>query len=406
MLKNFFNEQLNIKEAHELPDRLMSTLMDKNTKTNLFNAFVDSGLTTDVDTMNEFFQSEHSDRNSFMQDFTPSSITKVVNTIVGKQHTIADICGGVGGLSNQLEYENIYIEELSKRAVPLLLFVLAIRNKKAIVWNGDSLTRECSAIYKLTPTDKYSNIELTDEAPEQFDAVVSNPPYSLKWDDKSLQNDSRFIHYPTAPKSKADFAFILHCLSKLNDNGTLAVVLPHGVLFRGGKEGAIRKQLIDENLIDSVIGMPGNMFYNTQIPTVILVLKKNRENKDILFIDSSKECTKNGRFNYLNEEQLEKIKYVYQSRFKIEKFSEIVAIEDIKANDYNLNIPRYVDTYETEDVPDLIEVLKELNQLDEEIKKSEIKMFSFFDDLVGIDEKEQQKIEQAKELTKRWLNEA
>src|SRR5699024_7996372 len=101
-----------------------------------------------------------------------------------------------------------------------------------------------------------------------------------------------------------------------------------GVLFRGSKEGAIRKQLIEENLIDSVIGMPGNMFYNTQIPTVILVLKKNRENKDILFIDTSKEFTKNGKFNYLNEEQLEKIKSVYQSRFKIEKFSEIVTIED------------------------------------------------------------------------------
>src|SRR5699024_2672547 len=274
----------------------------------------------------------------------------------------ADICGGVGGLSNQLEYENIYIEELSKRAVPLLLFVLAIRNKKAIVWNGDSLTRECDAIYKLTPTDKYSNIELTDEAPEQFDTVVSNPPYSLKWDDKSLQNDSRFIHYPTAPKSKADFAFVLHCLSKLNDNGTLAVVLPHGVLFRGSKEGAIRKQLIEENLIDSVIGMPGNILYKTT--------------------------------------------YVHLSRFKIDKLSEIVTLEDIKANDYNLSIPRYVDTYEAESVPDLIEVLKELNQLDEEIKQSEIKMFSFFDDLVGIDEKEQQKIEQAKELTKRWLDEA
>src|SRR5699024_12682445 len=152
-----------------------------------------------------------------------------------------------------------------------------------------------------------------------------------------------------------------------------------GVLFRGSKEGAIRKQLIEENLIDFVIGIHGNMFYNTQIPTVILVLKKNRENKDILFIDTSKEFTKNGKFNYLNEEKLEKIKSVYQSRFKIEKFSEIVTNEDIKANDYNLNIPRYVDTYEAEPVPDLIEVLKELNQLDEEIKQSEIKMFSFFD---------------------------
>lgn len=406
MLKEFFNEQLNIKEAHELPDKLMTTLMDNNAKTTLFDNFVNSGLTTDVDTMNDFFQSEHSDRNSFMQDFTPSSITKVVKMIVGKQHAIADICGGVGGLSNQLEYENIYIEELSKRAIPLLLFVLAIRNKKAIVWNGDSLTRECNAIYKLTPSDKYSDIQTTDEVPEKFDAVVSNPPYSLKWDDKRLQDDSRFVWYPTAPKTKADYAFVLHCLSKLNDNGTLAVVLPHGVLFRGNNEGAIRKQLIDENLIDAVIGMPGNMFYNTQIPTVILVLKKNRENKDILFIDASKECSKNGKFNFLNEKQLDKVKFVYQNRAKIEKFSEVATIEDIKANDYNLNIPRYVDTFEYEPAPDLIEVLKELNQLDEQIDELESKVFSYFGDLVGIDDKEQRKLEQAKELTKRWVNEA
>src|SRR5699024_12368327 len=115
------------------------------------------------------------------------------------------------------------------------------------------------------------------------------------------------------------------------------------------------RSLIEENLIDSVIGMPGNMFYNTQIPTVILVLKKNRENKDILFIDTSKEFTKNGKFNYLNEEQLEKIKSVYQKRDKIEKFSNVVTLDDIEANDYNLNIPRYVDTYEAEPVPDLIE---------------------------------------------------
>lgn len=406
MLKDFFNEQLNIKEAHELPDKLMNALMNNDTKTTLFDAFVNVGLTTDVDTMNDFFQSEHSDRNSFMQDFTPSSITKVVKMVIGKQDSIADICGGVGGLSNQLEYDNIYIEELSKRAIPLLLFVLAIRNKNAIVWNGDSLSRECNAIYKLTPSDKYSNIQIIDEAPEKFDAVVSNPPYSLKWDDKGLQDDSRFVWYPTAPKTKADFAFVLHCLSKLNENGTLAIVLPHGVLFRGNNEGTIRKQLIDENLIDAVIGMPGNMFYNTQIPTVILVLKKNRENKDILFIDTSKECTKDGKFNYLNDKQLEKIEFVYQNRAKIEKFSEVATIENVKENDYNLNIPRYVDTFEPEPVPDLIEVLKELNQLDEEIERSERKVFSYFGDLVGIDSKEQQKIEQAKELTTRWVNEA
>src|SRR5699024_12775291 len=129
----------------------------------------------------------------------------------------------------------------------------------------------------------------------------------------------------------------------------------------------------------------------------------NRENKDILFIDTSKEFTKNGTFNYLNEEQLEKIKSVYQKRDKIEKSSNVVTLDDIEANDYNLNIPRYVDTYAAEPVPDLIEGLKELNQLDEEIKQSEIKMFSFFEDIFCIDEKEQKKIEQASEYTKRRL---
>ncbi|QNR07785.1 N-6 DNA methylase [Macrococcoides canis] len=405
MLKDFFNEQLNIKEAHELPDKLMHALM--NNKEQLFDAFIDKGMTTDVDTMNDFFQSEHSDRNSFMQDFTPSSITKVVKGIIEKQHSIADICGGVGGLSNELEYDDIYIEELSKRAIPLLLFVLAIRNKKATVWNGDSLTGEVNEIYQLTPTDKYSEITITNTTPRQFDALVSNPPYSLKWDDKKLQDDDRFVWYPTAPKSKADYAFVLHGLSKLKDNGTMAFVLPHGVLFRGSNEGKIRQQLIEENLLDTVIGMPGDMFFNTSIPTVILVFKKNRENKNVLFIDASRDTQKNKqKYNYLTDDQIEKVLVTYKHRMEVSKYSHVADIEEIKQNDFNLNIPRYVDTYEPEPVPDLIETLKEIIDVKEEIKIADEEIYTSMLQLIGTTPESKKELEEARPYFERLLKDA
>lgn len=205
----------------------------------------------------------------------------------------------------------------------------------------------------------------------KFEAIVANPPYSAKWsaDDKFL-DDERFSAYgKLAPKSKADFAFVQHMIHQLDDNGTMAVVLPHGVLFRGAAEVVIRKYLIEErNVLDAVIGLPANVFYGTSIPTVILVFKKCRENEDnILFIDASNEFEKGKNQNNLTDENVQKIVDTYVKREAIDKYSYVASMDEIKGNDYNLNIPRYVDTFEEEEPIDLNAVSEKIKSIDKEI---------------------------------------
>jgi type I restriction enzyme M protein len=209
--------------------------------------------------------------------------------------------------------------------------------------------------------------------PRSFDAVVSNPPYSSPWDvDDSRMKDPRFKDYgKPAPKSKADFAFLLHGLYHLNDQGTMGIVLPHGVLFRGGAEEKIRQTLIDKNYIDTIIGLPANLFFGTGIPTTIMILKKNKKNKDILFIDASQEFVKAKNKNALTQENIDKIVETYRNRKDVEKYAHLASIDEIKANDYNLNIPRYVDTSDEEEEIDLKEVLAQIDQDDKEIAELE-----------------------------------
>ena len=207
------------------------------------------------------------------------------------------------------------------------------------------------------------------DRPRSFDAVVANPPYSAKWDNREAKlKDARFSAYgKLAPASKADYAFVLHSLYHLNEQGTMAIVLPHGVLFRGAAEGKIRQTLIEKNYIDTIIGLPANLFYGTSIPTIILVLKKNRSARDILFIDASKDFIKGKNQNSLSEEAIEKIVQTYVNRQDIEKYAHAASPEEVRENDYNLNIPRYVDTFEEEEEIDLSEVNRQLAEDNKEI---------------------------------------
>lgn len=209
--------------------------------------------------------------------------------------------------------------------------------------------------------------------PRSFDAVVANPPYSAKWDNNSNKlKDSRFKEYgKLAPASKADYAFILHSIYHLNATGTMAIVLPHGVLFRGAAEGTIRKTLIEKNYLDAVIGLPANLFYGTSIPTTVLVFKKNRSNSDVLFIDASKEFEKGKNQNTITDTHIEKIVETYHRRKNVEKYAHVATLDEIIENDYNLNIPRYVDTFEEEEPIDLNQVLAELETDNKEIAKLE-----------------------------------
>ena len=220
------------------------------------------------------------------------------------------------------------------------------------------------------------------------DAVVANPPYSAKWDTTDKLDDPRFKKYgKTSPKSKADFAFVEHMLYHLKDDGTMAVVLPHGVLFRGAAEGVIRKYMIEQdNVLDAVIGLPANLFYGTSIPTVVLVFKKNRTNKDIFFIDASKEFEKGKNQNILTDENIDKIVKTYSERKDIEKYAHDADFDEIQENEFNLNIPRYVDTFEEEPPVDIKKVSQELQDINKKIKETESEFLSMVDELQVTDE--------------------
>lgn len=226
--------------------------------------------------------------------------------------------------------------------------------------NGDTLNKDW-------PTDE----------PYTFDSVLMNPPYSAKWSaDDTFLDDSRFNRYgKLAPKSKADFAFLLHGLYHLKDSGTMAIVLPHGVLFRGAAEGIIRKKLLEDGHIDTVIGLPANLFFGTSIPTTVIILKKNRTTRDVLFIDASKEFTKGKNQNKLSTDHIDKVVETYQKREDVEKYAHVASFEEIKENDFNLNIPRYVDTFEEEEPVDMAAIGAKIQEIRKEKEELESNLY-------------------------------
>ena len=298
--------------------------------------------------------------------YTPQEVSQILSEIVitGKTRlkTIYDPTCGSGSLLLRTarigNADAIFGQEKNPTTYNLCrmnMLLHGIKYKDFEIHNGDTL----------------ENDELGEQ---QFDAVVANPPFSAEWSaaDK-FNNDDRFSKAGVlAPKSKADYAFILHMLYHLNDGGTMACVAPHGVLFRGAAEGKIRRFLIEKkNYIDAIIGLPANIFYGTSIPTCILVMKKCRQSDDnILFIDASKEFEKVKTQNKLRPEHIQKIIETYRNRTEIEKYSHCATLKEIEENDYNLNIPRYVDTFEEEEEIDIKAVMAEIKDL--EAKRTEL----------------------------------
>ena len=234
-----------------------------------------------------------------------------------------------------------------------------VKDSEFQIFHGDTLDNDWDLLREQNPTKKIF-----------FDAVVANPPFSLRWDpSESMAEDMRFKNYGLAPRSAADFAFLLHGFHYLKEQGTMAIVLPHGVLFRGGAEERMRRKLLDDGHIDTVIGLPANLFYSTGIPVCILVLKKCRKWDDVLFINASEHYEKGRRQNRLRQEDIEKIVDSYQHRKEEPRYSKRVSAQDIaEKNNYNLNISRYISTHKPE--PDIIlsDVHKRLVSLDKDIK--------------------------------------
>ncbi len=402
------NNLIGVNESYQSPYKLQELIMDEHKRSSLFERFLKEDNNLAFDWFTDYFQEEHSDRKGKKQDFTPDGIVKIASGILGKSNSNADICAGTGGLTIKRYTENptanFWCEEFSDRAMPFLLFNLAIRNMNAIVCHGDALTREFKHVYELTSGDRFSSIQEIGEVPLiKNKTVIMNPPYSLPWSpNPEMLNESRFKGFDTlAPKSKADYAFLLQGLSDLDSNGTMTIILPHGVLFRGQAEGKIRRKLLEMNVLDAVIGLPDKAFLATSIPTVILVLKKNRENKDILFIDASKECTKEKSYNVVEDKHVEKILSVYHNRKAIDKFSNLISFKEIQENDFNLNIPRYVDTFVPEPVPSMSEIMADLKKSDEDIKHNAQELGIMMTELQGNTPKAD---EEVKSFTKYWCD--
>lgn len=301
--------------------------------------------------------------------YTPAQVSELLARIVTLENktlrTAYDPTCGSGSLllrvRNNVENPKtikLYGQEMVTTTYNLArmnMLLHGVDYEKFDIYNQDTLEHPC---------EKHMSVR------EGFDAVVANPPYSAKWDPTGKETDSRFNSYDGryAPASKADYAFVEHMISRLSDSGTLAVVLPHGVLFRGAAEEVIRRKIIkDYNYLDAVIGLPANLFFGTSIPTCILVMKKCRTHAgDVVFIDASKFFENGKNQNYLREEDIQRILDAYRERKDIEKYMHVAPLSEIEENGYNLNIPRYVDTFEEEEPIDIHEVLSEIKKLEEE----------------------------------------
>jgi len=301
--------------------------------------------------------------------YTPQEVSKILAKIVTtgktKLKSVYDPTCGSGSLLLRVAKEvkdvsNFYGQELNRTTYNLARMNMIMHD---VHYSKFNIKQE-------------DTLEHPQHLEHKFEAIVANPPFSAQWsaNPSLMSNDDRFSQYgKLAPKGYADFAFAQHMIYHLAENGTMAIVLPHGVLFRGGAEGHIRKYLIEDlNYLDAVIGLPANIFYGTSIPTCILVFKKCRENeKNVLFIDASQHFSKEKNQNILKEEDINKILDTYRNRKAEDKYSYVASLDEIKENDYNLNIPRYVDTFEEEEPVDLKAVTKEIKSIDEEMNKTD-----------------------------------
>lgn len=275
---------------------------------------------------------EHLKNRDKIEIFDPTSGSASLLINIGK--SASKYIGG----KNKIKY---YAQELKQNTYNLTRMNLVMRGIEAdniVTRNGDTLEDDWPYFDENDTIGTYN--------PLYVDAVVSNPPYSQGWNPSDKETDPRFAGYGLAPKGKADYAFLLHDLYHIKPDGIMNIVLPHGVLFRGGEEGEIRKNLIEKNKIDAIIGLPANIFYGTGIPTIVMVLKQKKANTDVLIIDASRGFVKEGKNNKLRASDIKKIVDVVTRRESIEKFSRVVSRDEIRRNDYNLNIPRYVDSSE------------------------------------------------------------
>ena len=383
-------------------EKLGKTYMDRNAKLCTIITKIAEGLakfSTDTDTLGDAYeylisQFAAGSGKKAGEFYTPQQISDILSSIValdsqepktGKRThlvSVMDFTCGSGSLLLNIRKRmgpygigKIYGQEKNITTYNLArmnMLLHGVKDTEFEIYHGDTLTNDWQMLRETNPAKK-----------PYFDAVVANPPFSYRWNpSEATGEDMRFKNYGLAPKSAADFSFLLHGFHYLRENGVMAIILPHGVLFRGGAEAKIRRKLLDDGNIDTVIGLPANLFYSTGIPVCILVLKKCKKPDDILFINASEHFVRGKRQNHLSDKHIKKIIDTYKERPEsVERYARRVEMNEIEANDYNLNISRYVSTAKPEVQIDLPATHKELIEIEREIQESTAKHNVFLKEL-------------------------
>lgn len=361
-----------------------------------------AGFSTDVDALGDAYeyligQFAAGSGKKAGEFYTPQQISNILSAIVtldsqeprsgprNKLDSVFDFACGSGSLLLNVRHRmksaggsigRIYGMEKNITTYNLArmnMLLHGVKDTEFEIYHGDTLTNDWDFLRETNPAKK-----------PQFDAVVANPPFSYRWEPgEAMAEDMRFKNHGVAPKSAADFAFLLHGLHYLKDDGVMAIILPHGVLFRGGKEAEIRTKLLTDGHIDTVIGLPPNLFYSTGIPVCILVLKKCKKPNDVLFINASgpENFTKGKRQNQLADDHIQRIVETYRDRTERERYSRRVSMKEIAKNDFNLNISRYVSTAEAETEIDLAKTHRDLVAIEKELRAATIKHNAFLKEL-------------------------
>ena len=380
----FSDFNIDSKDLGKLPEdknKMISSVIRVLAQIN-FSDYGDDALGDAYEYLIERFASESGKKAG--EFYTPQMVASLITQIVvsGKEDkrgfNIYDPCMGSASLLLQVRnYINPEIrstvhyfgQDINNQTYNLARMNMILHN----IFSVQHTLRQGNTLDADWPTDE----------PTNFDAVVMNPPYSLKYNAKeALLSDPRFRRYEKLPpSSKADYAFLLHGFYHLKTDGVMGIVLPHGVLFRGAAEGTIRKHLLEDGSIYAVIGLPANIFFSTGIPTCVIILKKDNTKRDVLFIDASQDFVKEKARNKLTKENIDKILDAFNKRTDIERYAHLASFEEIKSNDFNLNIPRYVDNHEEEPPIDLDEAIKAFKELGEEEKSLNRELNTYFKEL-------------------------
>lgn len=388
-------------EINLFSDKLGKTYLERNTTLcNIIKAIADGlkQFSTDSDTLGDAYeyligQFAAGSGKKAGEFYTPQQISSILSKIVsldsqdpstGKRKQLAsvlDFACGSGSLLLNVRHEmgargigKIYGQEKNITTYNLArmnMLLHGVKDSEFAIFHGDTLSNEWEMLREANPTKM-----------PQFDAIVANPPFSYRWEpNEALGQDARFKNYGLAPKSAADFAFLLHGFHFLKNDGVMAIILPHGVLFRGGAEERIRTKLLQDGHIDTVIGLPANLFFSTGIPVCILVLKKCKKHDDVLFINAAEQFEKGKRQNKLLPEHIDKMVATYQQRQEADRYARRVSMEEIAKNDFNLNISRYISTSIAEAEIDLAATRANLLALEHDITHAKAKHNAFLQEL-------------------------